>query len=130
LNDPSDHYRLLFTKELSVQQKLAHYRSPDYCLVTRFNTLKLLRHALEPLVSRGGLFYSIFAKVEAPGDLMVGKTRLAEDVMMVVLYFSDSEIDLMAEILGVQCRLASHDTQLPYKSYAADMFEQFNSRQH
>ena len=31
--------------------------------------------------------------------------------MLVVLYFADSGIDLMGEILNVQCRLSKHDCQ-------------------
>ena len=52
------------------------------------------------------------------------------DLMMVVLYFDDSVVDLMAEINGVECRLSQHNLTQPFKCYAADMFDQFNSRQH
>lgn len=41
--NPNDNYRLLYNKELSEKQKLAHYKSPDYCLVTRYDSLHLLR---------------------------------------------------------------------------------------
>ena len=36
----------------------------------------------------------------------------------------------MAEILQIECRLSKYDCQQPFKCYAADMFDQFNSRQH
>ena len=49
--------------------------------------------------------------------------------MMIVLYFDDSVIDLMGEILGIECRLSKYDCQLPFKCYASDMFDQFNARQ-
>ena len=50
--------------------------------------------------------------------------------MMVVLYFDDSVLDTMAEIIHLECRLSKYDCQLPFKNYAADHFDQFNSRQH
>ena len=48
--------------------------------------------------------------------------------MMVVLYFDDSVIDLMGEIMNVECRLSQFNLTQPFKNYAADMFDQFNSR--
>ena len=50
--------------------------------------------------------------------------------MMIVLYFDDSVIDLMGEILNIDCRLSKYNCSLPFKCYASDMFDQFNSRQH
>ena len=110
------------------KQRLAHYKTPDYCLVTRADTLALLRLELDSLVSRGGVFYSIFDQVENPEDF--DKTERTTDKMMVVLYFDDSVIDLMGEILSVECRMSKYDCQLPFRSFAADQFDQFNSRQH
>lgn len=49
---------------------------------------------------------------------------------MIVLYFDDSVIDLMGEILKIKCRLSLHDCQSEFKCYAEDFFDQFNSRQH
>lgn len=43
--------------------------------------------------------------------------------MMVVLYFDDSVVDLMAEILNVECRMSKYDCQLPFRCYAADMYD-------
>lgn len=43
--------------------------------------------------------------------------------MIVVLYFDDSVIDLMGEILEVECRLSKFDCSVPYKCYAGDMFD-------
>ena len=48
--------------------------------------------------------------------------------MIVVLYFDDSVIDLMGEILGIECRLSKYDCMMPFKCYAGDMFDQFNAR--
>lgn len=97
--------------------------------MTRADTLQLLRIALDSLVSRGGVYYSIFDKVEKPEDF--DKTdREKHDVILIVLYFDDSVIDLMGEIINVECRLSKYDCALPFKCFAADMFDQFNSRQH
>ena len=49
-DNPNDKYRLKFTKELTRKQVLAHYRTPDYCLITRADTLSLLRLELDSLV--------------------------------------------------------------------------------
>ena len=43
--------------------------------------------------------------------------------MFVVLYFDDSVIDLMGEILEVECRLSKYDVTQPFKCYAADCFD-------
>ncbi len=126
INDPSDKYRLKFNKTLTRKQVLAHYKTPDYCLVTRADTLALLRLELDSLVERGGIYYSIFDKIDTPQDFE--KTKRGSDTMMVVLYFDDSVIDLMAEILEIECRVSKYDCQLPFKCYAADLFDQFNSR--
>ncbi len=121
INDPSDKYRLKFNKTLTRKQILAHYKTPDYCLVTRADTLALLRLELESLVERGGIYYSIFDKIDEPADFE--KTKRGSDTMMVVLYFDDSVIDLMAEILEIECRVSKYDCQLPFKCYAADLFD-------
>ena len=69
----------------------------------------MLRLELDSLVSRGGVFYSIYDKVETDEDF--NKIVRTSDTMMVVLYFDDSVIDLMGEILKVECRLSRHDYQ-------------------
>ena len=56
-----------------------------------------MRLELDSLVSRGGVYYSIYDKVSKPDDFM--KENRTSDLMMVVLYFDDSVVDLMAEIL-------------------------------
>ena len=128
MNDPSDNYRLKFNKELTRKQKLAHYKTPDYCLVTRADTLPILRVELNSLVSRGGIYYSIFDKVETQEDFE--KVERTDELMMIVLYFDDSVIDLMAEILGVETRMSKADCNMPFTCFASDMFDQFNARQH
>ena len=37
------------------------------------------------------------------------KTHRGADQMMIVLYFDDSVVDLMGEILNVECRLSKYD---------------------
>lgn len=127
VNNKDDKFRLINTPDLSTRQKLAHFKSPDYCLVTRADTLLLLLSQLRSLVNRGGVYYSIYDKIESQEDF--NKTTRSHDTMMIVLYFDDSVIDLMGEILGIECRLSKYDCQLPFKCYASDMFDQFNARQ-
>mmetsp|Transcript_4213 Transcript_4213/g.5237 ORF Transcript_4213/g.5237 Transcript_4213/m.5237 type:complete len:88 (-) Transcript_4213:2273-2536(-) len=87
-----------------MKQKLAHFKSPDYCIVVRADTLFLFLSQLRSLVSRGGVYYSIYDKIETPEDF--NKMTRSMDTMMVVLYFDDSVIDLMGEILNIECRLS------------------------
>ena len=54
---------------------------------------------MDSLVAGGGVFYSIFDKIEKPEDFE--KTERGSDTMMVVLYFDDSVVDLRGEIMGV-----------------------------
>ena len=96
--------------------------------MTRADTLKVLRLELDSLVSRGGVYYSIFDKIEKLEDF--DKRDRSHDTMMVVLYFDDSVVDLMGEILEIECRLSQFDCMMPFKCYAADMYDQFNARQH
>lgn len=106
---------------------MAHYKTPNYCLVTRVDTLKLLRIELDSLVVRGGVYYSIFRKVNDVADF--DKPIGEHDTMMVVLYYDDAVIDLMGEIMQLECRVSKADCQLPFQCFAADKFDQFNSRQ-
>ena len=78
-------------------------------------------------MARGGVYYSIYDQINTQDDF--NKTTRTHDTMMVVLYFDDSVIDLMGEILGIECRLSKYDCMLPFKCYAGDMFDQFNARQ-
>ena len=64
LTDKKDIYRLKFNKELTKKQKMAHYQSPDYCIITRADTLQVLRLELDALVSRDGIYYSIYDKID------------------------------------------------------------------
>jgi len=47
----------------------------------------------------------------------------------VVVFFEDSFLDLMAEILHVKTRLSNFDCMVDFKCFADDFFEPFNSRQ-
>lgn len=96
--------------------------------MTRFDTLQILRLELDSLVNQGHIYYSIFDKIKRAEDF--NKTVRTSDLISVVLYFDDSVVDLMAEILNVECRLSKYDCKQPFKCYAADMFDQFNSREH
>ena len=53
------------------------------------------------------MYYSIYDKINHPEDF--NKEDRTSDLMMVVLYFDDSVVDLMAEILQVECRLSKYD---------------------
>ena len=77
--------------------------------MTRADTLQVLRLELDSLVSRGGVYYSIFDKIKKAKDFL--KETRSNDAMMVVLYFDDSVIDLMGEILKINCRLSKYDCQ-------------------
>ena len=68
LEDESDKYRLKFNHELTKKQKLAHYKTPDYCIVTRADTLNILLLELDSLASRGGVYYSIYDHIDKPED--------------------------------------------------------------
>ena len=50
--------------------------------------------------------------------------------MNVVIFMTDSKIDMMAEQMKIETRLKKYDCLLPFKSEARNMFEQFNSRQY
>ena len=49
----------------------------------------------------------MFDKIETPEDFE--KVERGADTMMVVLYFDDSVIDLMGEIMGIETRVSKSD---------------------
>ena len=91
--------------------------------MTRALTLNILLLELDSLLSRGGVYYSIYDHVKKLEDFDKIQETKHYDVMFVVLHFDDSVIDLMGEILEVKCRLSKHDVAQPFKSYAADCFD-------
>ena len=64
VHDRADKYRLMNNPDLTMKQKIAHFRSPDYCLVTRSDTVYLLLAQLSSLVARGGVYYSVYDFIE------------------------------------------------------------------
>ena len=86
-------------------------------MVTTKEMLPILKLELDSLIREGGVYYSAFDKLNDP------------EAKILVLYFDDSLIDLMAEFKGVKCRMSNFDVLAEFKCYASDMFEQFNSRQ-
>lgn len=105
------------TAPISVNEKIAHYNDADYCFITRKEMLPILRIEIDSLIRDGGVYYSVFDKKDDP------------EVQIVVLYFEDSYIDLMAEIQNVKARLSNYPVLTEFRCYCSDMFEQFNSRQ-
>ena len=63
-------------------------------------------------MSRGGVYYSVYDKIETHEDF--NKTTREADTMIVVLYFDDSVIDQMAEMLGIECRISKYDIMKPF----------------
>ena len=101
----------------ATRRKRVLMKHADYCFVTRTDTLGIFTKEIDPLVRKGGVYYDVFDK-EGDGNKKI-----------VVVYFEDEVIDFMAEILQVKARLNEFDCLVPFRCYAADMFERFNSRQ-
>ena len=120
-------YRLSDSKLLNLKQKLAHYSTPDYCLVTRAETLSVLLVSLENLFQQEGVLFEVYRHVKTFADLKKGQIEDGE-LVRVVIFFDDPKIDMMAEELGVETRLKNHDCLLPFKASGRTSFEQFNSR--
>ena len=112
-----DESNLDTTKILSDKQRLAFFRDPDYTFVTTNDMLPILKMELDSLLRDGGVYFSVF------------ETNSDTDRRVVVLYFDDSLIDMMAEIQGVKARLSNYPVLTEFKCFASDLFEQFNSRQ-
>lgn len=66
MNNPEDIYDLKWTTNLNHKEKLAHYKTPDYCITTKGSTLDLLKLELEPLCAEEGFFYRIYRCIEKP----------------------------------------------------------------
>ena len=57
---------ILKTSPLSVSEKLAFYKDADYCMVTTKEMLPILKLELDSLIREGGVFYSVFDKLDDP----------------------------------------------------------------
>jgi hypothetical protein len=108
--------------KLTKKQKLAHYKTPDYCIVTRAGTLKVLRLELAPLCEEKGFFFEVYHEVKVKKDIYKTEAK-PEEMVRVVIFLDDIKIDTMAELLKVETRLKKYDCTLPFKRYAKDMFE-------
>ena len=111
-------YVLATTKRLSKKQKMAFYSDPDYCFVVQKEYMSTMREALDPLLKSGGIYYSTYPRKDNPD----------EEVVM-VLYVDDILLDVMGEMLKIQCRMSSYRCLMDFKCYASDLFEQFDNRQ-
>ena len=76
----------LKTAPISTKEKLAFYNDADYCFVTESKMWPILRIELDSLIREGGVYYSVINRLNDPEHVLV------------VLFFDDSLIDLMAEI--------------------------------
>ena len=71
---------------------------------------------MDSLIRRGGVYFSVF---DREGD---------ENKLSVVLYFEDSVLDLMAEMMKMPVRMSEYNVNAEFKCFASDMFDQFNAR--
>jgi len=109
---------------------MAHYKSPDYCFITRRDTLSILLLELGPLFDQKGVFYSIYNPINGKADYKEEEEELqADDHIRVVIFFDDAMIDTKAEEFEVPTRLKQFNCLLPFKQRALKLFDQFNSRQ-
>ena len=104
-------------------QDSGHYRHhgfahEDYCFVVQREYMSTMREALEPLLKSGGIYYSTYPRKDNPNDEVV-----------MVLYVDDILLDVMGEMLKIQCRMSSYRCLMDFKCYASDLFEQFDNRQ-
>ena len=104
MGNTKDKAWLRYNDELNQKQKLAHYRTPDYCIVTKAETLGLLLLELESLTEDEGVFYNLYCHVKHESDFDK-KDFNADDLISVVIFFDDPKIDHMAEKLKVETRL-------------------------
>ena len=50
--------------KLSTKAKKAHYKTPDYCIITRADSLNILLLELDPLVDEGGILYGLYSEIK------------------------------------------------------------------
>ena len=122
-----DPKQLKYSTAISFKAKKAHYKTPDYCFITKASTLSILLLELDPLVDAGGILYGLYNEIKEIGDFE--KKPQGENIIRVVIFFDDPKIDYMGEMLKVETRMKEFDVQLPFKNYASKLFQQFNARQ-
>ena len=75
-----------------------------------------MRMEMDSLMRRGGVYFSVY---DREGQ---------DNLLSIVMYFDDAVLDLMAEILEVNCRMSNYNIMTEFKCFASDMFDQFNAR--
>jgi hypothetical protein len=75
------------------------------------------------------VYYEVFDKVIIdPKEVLEAEAHPHKLLIMIVLFFEDSWLDLRAEIYHVKTRLSHFDCKVDFKCYAEDHFEAFNAR--
>jgi len=75
---------------------VAFLRDPDYAFVTTAESINILLFELESLLIQGGVYISVHNYIQNEDDWT--RQFRGNDKMIMVLYFDDSVLDLMAEI--------------------------------
>ena len=57
-----------FTNKIDTKQKIAHYASPDYCIVTRRSSLNIILLELGSLFQEDGVFYEVYDEIVKKED--------------------------------------------------------------
>ena len=112
--------------KMSKKQKMAHYSNPDYCIITRADSFRILRLELQNLCKDAGVYYRVYHEVKNKRD--VGKSQnlirvKPEDLLRIVIFMDETKIDQMAEKLKVLAKVKNYDCNVPFDYEARQMFE-------
>jgi len=103
------------TEEDRVERLKREFKNtPDYLFVCKAETVAVVEQNLDELAELDVKYTTI------PSE--------KEDQLLVCVFFTDDTFDIMAEILKVKTRLKMYDYMVEFRGYAAELYEQFNSR--
>ena len=86
------------------------YKYPDLALVVNKKALHILKSDMESLVDKGGVYYEVF-------DRLLDRKK---ETCVVVLFFDDSILDLLAETQKLKARMIDYDCRVEFKAFARD----------
>lgn len=95
------------------------YKYPDIALIVNRKALHILKSDMESLIDKGGVYYEVF-------DRLLDKKK---ETCIVVIFFDDSMLDLMAETTKLKARMIDYDCRVEFKAFARDQFKRFSGRE-
>ena len=116
LREDGSHERSISEFRVPMNLRKSLFKHPIYCYVVSRKSLNVIEFELDSLIKTGGCYYEEFDRLNSP------------DQVIIVIFFEQSLIDLLAEVQYTMHKLGGYDCLIEFKAFAGDDFEKFNGR--